>query len=57
MIPHDLSVVATTIIGNSSNKKGEFSLIKIKIASFKLFPYIAPRKDFDPLLAHGKELT
>ncbi len=37
----------------SSNKKGEFSLIKIEVASFYLFPYIAPKKDFDPLLEHG----
>jgi hypothetical protein len=29
MIHHDLSGASTTIISNSSNKKGEFSLIKI----------------------------
>jgi hypothetical protein len=39
------------------NKKGELSLIKIKIASFWLFPYIALKKDFDPLLAHDQDLT
>jgi hypothetical protein len=33
MIHHNNSGVPTTIIGNSSNKKGEFSL-KIEIASF-----------------------
>ncbi len=57
MICHNLSGAPTTIIGNSSNKKGQFSLVKIKITSFQLFPYIAPNKDFDPLLAHGQDLT
>jgi hypothetical protein len=57
MIHHNLSGVPTTIIGNSSNKKGEFSLVKIKIASFQLVPYIAPKQNFDPLLAHGQDLT
>ncbi len=40
-----------------SNKNGPYSVVKIKIATFSLFPYITPKKDFDPLLAHGKELT
>jgi hypothetical protein len=56
MIHHNLSGAPTTIICNSSNKKGEFSLVKIEIASFQLFPYIPPKKDFDPLLAHGQDL-
>jgi hypothetical protein len=57
MIHQDLSGAPTTIIGNSSNKKGKFSLIKIEISSIQLFPYIAPKKDFDPHLAHGQDLT
>jgi hypothetical protein len=57
MIYHNLSGAPTKIIRNSSNKKGEFSLIKIKIASFQLFPYLAPKKGTDPLLVHDKELT
>jgi hypothetical protein len=57
MIHHDISGVPATIIDNSSNKKGEFSLIKIKIASFQLFPYIAPKWNCDPLLAYGQDLT
>ncbi len=57
MIHHNLSGAPTTIICNSSNKKGEFSLVKIEIVSFQLFPYIAPKKDFDPLLTHGQDLT
>jgi hypothetical protein len=55
MTHHDLSGAPTTIIGNSSNKNGEFSLVKIEIASFWLFPYIAPKNDFDPLLVHGQD--
>jgi hypothetical protein len=57
MIHHNLSGAPTTIIGNSSNKEGEFSLMKIEIAFFQLFPYIAPKKDFDHLLVHGQDLT
>ncbi len=34
MIHHDLTGNPTTIIGNSSNKQGEFSLVKVDIASF-----------------------
>jgi hypothetical protein len=56
MIHHTLSGAPPSIIGNSSNKKGEFSLIRKKITSFQLFPYIAPKKNFDPLLAHSQDL-
>jgi hypothetical protein len=56
IIHHNLSGVPTTIICNSSNKKGDFSLVKIKIASFQLFSYIASKRNFDPLLAHGHDL-
>ncbi len=57
MIHHNISGALTTIIGNSCNKKGEFNLVNIEIASFQLFSYIAPKKDFDPVLAHGQDLT
>jgi hypothetical protein len=57
MIHHDLSRVPTTIICDPSNKKGKFNLIKIEIAFFHLFPYIAPKRSFDPLLAHSQDLT
>jgi hypothetical protein len=56
MIHHNLSGALTTIIGNSINKKKEFSLVKIDIASFPTFPYIAPKKDFDPLWRVAKFL-
>ena len=36
-VHYDLSGTPLAIIGNSSNKKGEFSLIKIDMASFHLF--------------------
>jgi hypothetical protein len=57
MIHHDLSGNPTTIIGNSSNKQGEFSLVKVDIASFHLFRYLGPKHTLDTLLPHGDELT
>jgi hypothetical protein len=57
MIHHDLTGNPTTIIGNSSNKQGEFSLVKVNIAYFRLFPYLGPKRTFDTLLPHGDELT
>jgi hypothetical protein len=40
-----------------SNKQGEFSLVKVDTASFRLFPYIGPERTFDTLLPHGDVLT
>ncbi len=57
MIHHDLTGNLTPIIGNSSNKQGEFSLVKVDIASFRLFPYLWPKHTFKTLLPHGDELT
>jgi hypothetical protein len=57
MIHHVLTGNRTTIIGNSSNKQREFSLVKVDIASFCLFPYLGPKRTFDTLLPHGDELT
>jgi hypothetical protein len=57
MIHHDLTGNPTTIIGNSSNKQGEFSLVKVNIASFRLFPYLGPKRTFNTPLPHGDELT
>jgi hypothetical protein len=37
MIHHELTGNLTTIIDNSSNKQEEFSLMKLDIASFRLF--------------------
>jgi hypothetical protein len=57
MIHHDLTGNPTTIIGNFSNKQGEFSLVKVDIVSFCLFPYLGPERTFDTLLPHSDELT
>jgi hypothetical protein len=57
MIYPNLTGNLTTGNGYFSNKQGEFSLVKIDIASFHLFPYIAPEHTFDTLLSHGDELT
>ncbi len=43
-------------IGNSSNKMGEFSMIKIDITSIRLFPYIKDKATMDVSLNHGDDL-
>jgi hypothetical protein len=43
-------------IGNSSNKMGEFSLIKIDVRSIRLFPYIKDKVTMDVSLNHGDDL-
>jgi hypothetical protein len=43
-------------IGNSSNKMGEFSLIKIDATSICLFPYIKDKATMDDSLNHGDDL-
>ncbi len=43
-------------IGNSSNKMGKFSLIKISVASICLFPYIKDKATLDASLNHGDDL-
>jgi hypothetical protein len=43
-------------IGNSSNKKGEFSMIKINIMSICLFPYIKEKSTMDTNLTHGDDM-
>jgi hypothetical protein len=57
MIRHDLTGNLTTIISNSSNKQGEFNLMKVNIASFCLCPYLGPKCTFNTLLPHGDNLT
>jgi hypothetical protein len=42
-------------IGNSSNKKGKFRLIKIDVASICLFPYIKDKTTMDANLTHGDD--
>ena len=43
-------------IGNSSNKMGEFSLIKINITSICVFPYIKDKATMDDSVKHGDDL-
>ena len=43
-------------IGNSSNKMGKFSLIKINVTSIHLFPYIKDKATMDNSLNHGDDL-
>ncbi len=40
-------------IGNSSNKMGKFSLIKIDVTSIHLFPYIKDKASMDASFNHG----
>ncbi len=55
-IHYDLTGTPTTIIGNASNKKGEFCLTKIDLKSIRLFPYIAAKNDFNSLLVHRDDI-
>jgi hypothetical protein len=43
-------------IGNSSNKMGEFSLIKIDVTSICLFHYIKDKATMDANLNHGDDM-
>jgi hypothetical protein len=43
-------------IGNSSNKMGAISLIKIDVMSICLFPYIKDKAPMDVSLNHGDDL-
>jgi hypothetical protein len=43
-------------IGNSSNKMGKFSLIKIDVTSTRLFLYITDKATMDVSLIHGDDL-
>ena len=55
-IHYDLTGTPTTIIGNASNKKGEFCLAKVDLKSIRLFPYITAKNDFNSLLVHGDDI-
>ena len=55
-VHYDLSGTPLAIIGNLSNKKGEFSLIKVDIASFRLFAFVDAKSSIDQNLTHGKEI-
>jgi hypothetical protein len=55
-VNYDLSGTPLAIIGNSSNKKGEFSLIKIDMASFRLFAFVDAKSSIDQNLTHGNKI-
>jgi hypothetical protein len=54
-IRYNLAGQPITFIGNSSNKEGEFSLIKINITSNCLFLYVKDKATMDSTLTHGDE--
>ena len=49
----DLSGTPVTIIGNCSKKIGEFTMIKIDVASLHDFPYFKKKKMMDINLIQG----
>jgi hypothetical protein len=55
-IHFNLAGNSVAFIGNSSNKKGKFSLIKIDVTSFCLFPYIKDKANMDANLTHGDDM-
>ncbi len=55
-IHFNLASELIAFIGNSSNKLGKFSLIKINVASICLFPYIKDKATMDASLNHGDNL-
>ena len=55
-VHYDLSGTPLAIIGNSSNKKGEFNLIKIDMASFRLFAFVDAKSSIDQNLSHGDKI-
>jgi hypothetical protein len=55
-IHHDLGGEPKLIVGNPSNKLGEFSCIYIPYASLKLFACVAEKEKFDTLLKYLLDL-
>ena len=51
-IHHDLRGAPKSIIGNASNKLGEFSCVTVPITSLKLFACITKEKKLDGLLPY-----
>jgi hypothetical protein len=53
LIHYDLSGQPIAFIRNSSNKEGEFSLIKVNESSIHLFPYVRGKVAIDSTPTHG----
>ena len=51
-IHHDLGGEPKLIVGNASNKLGEFSCIYIPVASLRLFAFVAEEEKLDTLLKY-----
>ncbi len=49
----NLSGKPVAIVGNCSNKPGEFTMIKIDVASIRVFPLFKDKKTMDAVLSHG----
>ncbi len=55
-IHYGLSGTPIAFIGNSSNKKGEFSMVKVDIQSIRVFAYIKDKATRAPNLSHGEDI-
>jgi hypothetical protein len=55
-IHYYLSSTPIAFIGNSSNKKGKFSMIKVNIKSIRVFVYIKDKATWIPDLPHGEAI-
>jgi hypothetical protein len=55
-IHSDLSGTPIAFIGNSSGKKGEFSMIKVNIESIHVFAYIKDKATWAPNLPHEEDI-
>ena len=55
-IHYDLSGGPIAFIGNSSNKKGEFSMVKINVKSIHVFAYIKDKATWATNLIHGDDI-
>jgi hypothetical protein len=56
-IHYDLSGTPIAFVGNSSNKKDGFSMIKVNIESTRVFAYIKDKTTSTPDLPHGEDIT
>jgi hypothetical protein len=55
-IHYDLSGTPIAFIGNSSNKKGKFSMVKVNIKSIRVFTYIKDKTTWALNLPHGEDI-
>ena len=55
-IHYHLSGAPIAFIGNSSNKKGKFSMIMVNIESIRAFAYIKDKTTWTPNLTHGEDI-